>query len=130
MDLDHKDLDYLEEQSFANEVRDHEGRHRAFLLAIFPLAALGLVFGGVVAVYLVGLCLLGAGVAAVRGGKSRVTYLGSPDRLDRPNRTLHERESMTTGQRRHHARVTGVGLIALGVAFIAFASWVAWDAGV
>lgn len=129
MDLDDEHWEQLEEQSFANEVRDHEGRHRALLLAIFPLAALGLIFGGVVAVYLVGLCLLGAGVTAVRGGKSRVTHLGSPNRLERPAWSVHELESMTTGQRRHHARVTGVGLILAGLAFIAFASWVAWDAG-
>lgn len=124
MDLDDKDLDHLEQRTFAREVRDYEGLHWAFALAIFPTGAMGLVLGPVAAVYLVGLCLLGAGVTAVRGGKSRVTHLGSSDTVDRPNWSVDELERMAPEERRHHARVTGVALIFLALACFAFATWV------
>lgn len=129
-DADDDELDHIDAQVFANEVRDHEGQHKALLLGVLPLAAVvALLLGPVIAMYAAALCLLGAGVTAIRGGKSRITDLGSRHVPEIPTWSMEELERMGPGARSHHARVTGVWLVAFGILMVVAATALAAKIG-
>ena len=112
MELDDDEAAHLEEQSFTSNLREHKGHRAVFLLLSFA----GAVFVGfyvkvLAAIFLFGFCLLGVGVTTTRGA-SQIARVGSGNTREGPSRIVAELQRRALRQRRYHARIAGVVLIA------------------